>query len=208
MQIGILGGSFDPVHHGHINLAVEMIEAHHLDEVWFCPSSINPNKKEGSSATPSQRLDILNLAIDGEPKFRILDSELTRQGTSFTIDTLQELLTSQAGKPHPNSFSLIIGEDAAKNFHNWRKPEEIIQLVPILVGRRSTSMKPDVLKGSPSIIAALEKGMTPTRRLDISSSEVRQRLAKRLYCGHLVHSKVLDYIYLHQLYYNALPIRK
>lgn len=200
-KIGIYGGSFDPIHHGHINLAVEMIEAHQLDEVQFCPSFINPNKIRGSAASANQRLDMLNLAIADEPKFRVLDLELCREGPSYTIDTLHELMASQAGRPDPDHFFLIIGDDAAQHFYRWRQPEEIVKLATLLVGRRSLSSACNDLKGSSApLIEAVHKGLTLTRILEISSSEIRKRLAKRQYCGHLVHSKVLDYIRLHHLY--------
>jgi nicotinate-nucleotide adenylyltransferase len=200
-KIGIYGGSFDPIHHGHINLAVEMSEAHQLDEVMFCPSFVNPNKIKGSSASGDHRLAMLNLAIAGEPKLRILDWELRRGGPSYTIDTLHELMASQAGKPEPDHFFLIIGDDAAQHFYRWRQPEEIVKICTLLVGRRSFSSACDDLKGSSApLIEAVHKGLTLTRILEISSSEIRKRLAKRQYCGHLVHSKVLDYIHLHDLY--------
>lgn len=200
-KIGIYGGSFDPIHHGHINLAVEMSEVHQLDEVMFCPSFVNPNKIKGSSASGDHRLAMLNLAIAGAPKLRILDWELRRGGPSYTIDTLHELMASQAGKPEPDHFFLIIGDDAAQHFYQWQQPEEIVKICTLLVGRRSFSSACDDLKGSSALlIEAVHKGLTLTRILEISSSEIRKRLAKRQYCGHLVHSKVLDYIHLHDLY--------
>lgn len=201
-KIGIYGGSFDPIHPGHVNLAVEIMEARDLDEVWFCPSAVNPNKLAGSSANAADRMNMLKIALEGIPRFKIIDTELRRAGPSYTIDTLRELIKAQASKRDPDSFMLIIGDDAAKSFYQWHQPEEIVNLVPLLVGRRSISKDSESFKGSPAIVEAIKKGITPTRAIEISSTEIRQRLSKNLYCGHLLQGKVLDYILSHHLYSN------
>lgn len=201
-KIGIYGGSFDPVHLGHINLAVEIMEAHKLDEVWFCPALINPHKMEGRARSPEDRLNMLKLVVEGVPHFRIIDNELRRKGPSYTIDTLHELINAQAGKPDPDHFYLIIGDDAAKSFHRWHLPEEIVKLVPLLIGSRGPSKDLEDIQGSPLIVEAIKKGSTPTRVMDISSTEIRRRLSKKMYCGHLLQGKVLDYILSNQLYSN------
>jgi len=202
-RIGIYGGSFDPIHFGHLNLAIEILEAQSLDEVWFCPASLNPHKHLGCSANSQHRLNMLHLALEGEPRFKITEIEITRAGPSFTLDTLKEITASQKNEPDTNQFFLMLGEDAARNFFKWYEPEQIIKYARLLVGRRHTEPFKETFQGSPSIIKAIEEGLTPTRVMDVSSTIVRERLAKRLYCKHLVPGKVLDYIIINRLYLNA-----
>lgn len=200
--IGIYGGSFDPVHIGHLSLAIEMVEAHGLDEVWFCPTGQNPRKYRMSSG-PEHRLNMLRLAIEGEPRFRILETEIAKPEPSYTVDTLEELHKAESKSSDPKAFALILGTDSARDFHKWRKPEEIIRLAQPLVGRRideSGGGLEDEFEGTPDVIAALKRGVTPTRIMEISSIEIRYRLRKGKYCGHLLPRKVLDYIGANHLY--------
>jgi nicotinate-nucleotide adenylyltransferase len=205
--IGIFGGSFDPIHIGHLNLAAEMMEAHYLHEVWFCPAAQNP-LKHNVTAGAEQRLEMLRLAIEGQPRFRILETEIKKEGPSYTIDTLEALSLEQEGSAEPNTFALILGYDAAKGFHLWHRPDEIITYAFPLVGRRINEVEEGPegeFEGSPEVIEALKKGLTPTRIMEISSIEVRYRLRKGKYCGHLVPGKVLDYISKHHLYLPPSP---
>lgn len=203
-KIGILGGSFNPIHIGHLNLATEIMEAHHLDEVWFCPAEINPHKTHLPPISSKHRLNMLSLAIEHEPRFVISDIEMHRPGPSYTLDTIKELIVLQKRSENPVSFSLILGEDAAGEFHNWHMPEAIIDLVPLLVGKRKGKNEPHAFQGSPKIVNAIHKGLTPTRIMEISSSEVRERLLSKKYCNHLVPGKVMDYIIANHLYYSLL----
>jgi nicotinate-nucleotide adenylyltransferase len=201
MKIGIYGGSFDPIHLGHLNLATEMLEAHHLDEVWFCPAANNPFKPL-QSATPSfHRLNMLRLAIENEPRFLISEIEMDRGGVSYTIDTLKEL----HAKNGQHRFFLILGEDAARGFHQWHQPEAIIQLAQPLIGCRGCKMdKLAPFEGSPKVVNALTKGLTPTRIMEISGTEIRKRILEKKNCYHLVPGKVMDYILTNRIYYSVI----
>jgi nicotinate-nucleotide adenylyltransferase len=175
-KVALFGGTFDPVHFGHINLAIEMLEKQGLDKVMFCPASQNPLKH--STITPSEhRLEMLRLAILDIPQFEILNWELERPAPSYTIDTLEQL-----AKEYPKPF-LILGEDSMDTFHEWKDWQKIEQLAKIVVGPRCGD--------------AATKAM---RIIEVSSTELRNRLQKGLYCGHLMPKIVLDYIYTHQLY--------
>jgi len=201
-QIGIYGGSFDPIHMGHLNLAVEMLEIHHLDEVWFCPTGSNPHKPSGCKATPAQRLEMVRLAIEGEPRFKILDIEIFQGERCFTVDTLHQLLKKQESEGLFNQYFLIMGGDSAHAFHTWKEPEEIIRCARLLIGQRT--IDPTAVsgfKGTPEVIAVLEQGLTPIHVMEVSSTEIRDRLSKKMYCGHLLPGKVLDFIIANQLYY-------
>ncbi len=177
LKVGLFGGSFDPIHFGHINLAIEIFEREKLDKILFCPAGQNPFKK--AFTTPAHhRLEMLKLALEGLPQFEILPWELERDGPSYTVDTLKKL------SEHYQHIFLILGGDTFQEFPHWKDPDEIRRLATILSGPRSSK-------------EASEKGY---RVLEVSSTELRERLEKRLYCCHLMPKNVVDYIHAHQLY--------
>ena len=194
-QIGIYGGSFDPIHIGHLNLAIAIKEAHGLDEVWLCPSSLNPNKLFGSRENAQHRLNMLHLAIEDIPWMHVTEVELDRPGPSYTIDTLKQLVDGYSG----DRFSLILGDDSARDFHTWRQPDDILNYAPLLVGRRSIDSK-EAYQGSAKVVNAIKKGLTLTPIMEVASTQIRDRISEGLYCGHLVPLKVLDYIISNHLY--------
>lgn len=197
--IGLYGGTFDPFHLGHLNLALEMREKKALDEVWFCPSKINPHKlNENAPASAEHRLKLLQLALEGIPGCKILDIEIKRKEPSYTIDTLRYLLEREGST---NSFGLIIGDDSVCDFFRWREAEAIARLVPLYVGSRKCDIYAKDLKGNSLICQALLEGCVSTRIMEISATEIRQRIKQGLYCGHLVPKESLDYIYKNHLYY-------
>lgn len=196
-KIGLFGGTFNPVHYGHLNLAVEMLEKHALDAVWFCPAQINPLRTDEPPIPAEHRLAMLQLATEKAPYFEVIDVEVKRPGPSYTVDTLRGL-TQQ----HPDTeFYLILGEDAVQGFLGWKVPQEIVSLAQPLVGCRSKeAIDLAPLVADPVVYAAVKKGVTCTSVIDISSTEIRARLAKGLYCGHLLPEKIVDYIYTNHLY--------
>lgn len=165
--IGFFGGTFDPIHFGHIALAVELLEAHHLDQILFCPVYCSPFKtKTPPIATPEERVAMLKLALD-HPQFAISTAEIERPGSSYTIDTIRAL------RQEGSEYRLLLSEEAAPHLDQWKEIQELIRLAPPLIGPRVRT---------------------------ISSTEIRARLKKKLYCGHLVPGKVLDYIKANHLY--------
>lgn len=195
MRIGIYGGTFDPIHHGHLNLALEILEKNLVDEIWFIPARQNPLKNDPARMAIPHRLEMLKLALEGLPRFKIVDKEANRLPPSYTIDTLREILEENPS----HSFYLILGEDSIPGFSQWKEAEEIVKLVPLLIGSRSGQWTQS--SGNRLIDEAIKKGLIQTRKLDISSTLVRQRLADGLYCRHLVPGKVMDYISQFNLYY-------
>lgn len=191
-SIGFFGGTFDPIHFGHINLALQMLEVHGLEKILFCPVFCSPFKKDQPpAASPSHRLALLELALEDIPGFAVSRIEIDRGGISYTIDSLRTLIAE--GKVGGGGLRLILSDDSAAHFDRWKESEEILRLAPPLVGIRG---------GGPKIplSESLRKGFTPMRAMEISSTEIRERLKKKLYCGHLVPRKALDYIYSHHLY--------
>ena len=196
-RVGFFGGSFDPIHLGHLNIAIELAERHKLDEVFVCPTSQSPFKKEKPPiASKEHRRAMVTAAISLLPTFTLLDFELQKSTPCYTIDTIRQLIAiDQQHKKNKNYF-LLLGEDAIEHFHAWREVEELIKLATPLIGSRQTKSFPQ--KGA--LLSAIEKGLTQIPLMEISSTEIRDRLQKGLYCGHLLPAKVWDYIQQHQIY--------
>lgn len=195
MRIGILGGSFDPVHFGHIQLAKSLMEIHHLDQVLWIPVKINPLKIKAPVAD-FHRLAMLKMAIEGFPAFKIQTIEMERPDASYTIDTLRFLKE----KFPDDQLYLLLGDDVLSHFMQWKEPLEIVTLAPPLVGARTSLENPYFANLTEEIRPYFQKGWTKTLILEISSTQIRDRLKKGLDCSHLVPAKVLDYIALHGLY--------
>ena len=194
-KIGLYGGSFDPIHFGHISLALELMEKASLDEVWFIPSNKNPDKAHNDSCEAEHRLQMVKLAIKDIPNFKVLDIEIARGGLSYTAETITNLHQS-----HPNyTFFLLIGCDLVNFFCNWHKIDEVTEQITLLVGKRHDNNCDDCQKTntipSPFLLKTIQ-----TKIIEVSSSEIRNRLKANKYCKHLVPNKVLDYIYKNELY--------
>lgn len=194
-MIGVFGGTFDPIHFGHINLALQLKEHHNLKEVWFCPAGTSPFKKDCVTTGGVDRLAMVELAIEGIPGFYAVDTEIKRGGISYTIDTLR-ILKSQTTE----ELALILGSDMIGSLPAWHQPHEIVKIASLLVGTRLHQGPPESLRAFPDIWNAVLGGWTPIPQLDISSTDVRLRLSQKKYCSHLVPGKVLDYISCHGLY--------
>jgi len=203
-KIGLFGGTFDPIHFGHLNLAFELMEKKQLEEVWFIPAQINPLKVQTPPNEIDHRLAMVQLAIQGISQFQLKHLAKNRLFPSYTIDMLRALLAEEGQYPSPNQLYLLLGEDSITSFPHWHLLDEIVKLVPLLIGSR-----PGVVKGCPvnslslPICHAIQKGLTPIRMMDISSSDIRKRLVEKQYCGHLIPLSVLDYIQKHQLYQSS-----
>lgn len=180
-MIGFFGGTFDPLHFGHIHLALALKEYAGLEEVWFCPAYTNPFKEGVKSASPEDRLVMLQKGLQDIPGFRVLDDEIKRPQISYTIDTLRELIL-RTGK----SFRLLLGSDQLENFELWKDAEELKKLAPPLVGSRRN-----------------KAGGIDLPLCDISATDIRKRIHEGLYIGHLVPQPVLDYIKKRGLYLHG-----
>lgn len=198
-KIGVFGGGFDPIHFGHIYLAIQMQEIHNLDEILFIPAYCSPHKlSKPPMASGKHRLKMTALAIQGIPGFSVCDYEIKKASPSYTIDTLHMLKKSR--KWGKCQLHLILAEDVLPAFSRWKEPEEILQLAPPLIGGRPGFNTQKGKKISKKFLQVFEKGFTNTKIMEISSTDVRERLKKGEYCGHLVNDKVLDYIFKYKLY--------
>ncbi len=199
-KIGFFGGSFDPIHFGHLNLAIEILEKKKLDEVWFSPAFISPFRLSKPPISAIDRVNMVKLALDNTPFFRCFEDEATIAGASYTIETMQKVQAEN----HDNVFFIILGEDSLPTFHLWRESQKLAAIAPLLIGcRREVALleRLETLPMPPSIKEAIKVGIVETKLMEISSTEIRERIKKRLYCNHLLPSKVLDYITENQLYF-------
>ena len=195
-KIGFFGGTFDPIHIAHVQLALEAQENFGLDEVLFCPTYLSPFKEARPPlASPHERLQMVQLAIEDIPGFKVLGYEVAQKKISYTIDTLRFL---QAENPLAQYF-LILGRDVVRNFFSWKEAKALMELAPLLVGDRGECVIEEMAL-SQEDEQILKKGFFKNHSIDLSSTYLRERLQKGLYSKHLIPPKVLDYIREHRLY--------
>lgn len=195
-KIGLLGGTFDPIHLGHLHLANEILTAHNLDEIWFVPVQINPHKQGTHPVDPKHRLRMIQLAIKNNPQFKVEPIELHRPAPSYTIDTLNALHEKYSNV----NFYLILGEDALHSLMQWKDIFKVLDAATLIVGTRKSSSPPDLSTLDPAVANAIKQGYTPIKPLDISSTEIRRRLKEGEDCSEMVPVEVFDYIKENMLY--------
>lgn len=194
MKIGIFGGTFDPVHFGHIHLALSLKEMFQLDQVLFSPSWISPFKQENPyKASPLQRLEMLRLALEGVPDCRAIDYEVQKSGPSYTIDLIHHIKSLYEKS---DEFFLLMGEDLLPEFYKWKEYKQILSLTTPLIGCRDREEK----NISWDLPEALKRGIAHIPLVEISSTQIRERIKKNLYCEHLISNKVFEYICENKLY--------
>ncbi len=198
MNIGVLGGTFDPIHIGHLIAAEEARVRLDLDEVLFMPAGQPWLKNERHILPVSHRVEMVHLAIAGNKYFKISTLETERPGDSYTVDTIEEL--QRIYGTAANIF-FIVGQDSLQLFPNWKNPVRLLQLCQLVVMDRPETPSPD--------IAALEQVVPGvTRRLiqlhmpwiGISSTDIRERIARGRSIRYLVPLPVEEYIMVHGLY--------
>ncbi|MDE6548204.1 MAG: nicotinate (nicotinamide) nucleotide adenylyltransferase [Muribaculaceae bacterium] len=196
MTVGIFGGSFDPIHEGHVNLAKYVLDHTDLDEVWLMVSPLNPLKPQGYVATNEQRLEMARLAVEGIPGIRVSDFEFHLPIPSYTYKTLTELK-----KAYPDiDFRLIIGGDNWANFGKWKNPDEILNEFGIIVYPRPGENLPGPTSNvqRPTSNAMI---LNAAPQMPVSSTQIRH-----LFQSHSTENaphlnpKVSNYIHSYHLY--------
>jgi nicotinate-nucleotide adenylyltransferase len=177
MRLGIFGGTFDPVHFGHLLLAESAREQLRLDEVWFIPAATPPHKRDRELTPAKQRLEMLELGIAGNEAFRVSTLELDRGGVSYTADTLRQIL-----QQHPDAeLFLLMGADSLRDLVTWREPEEVCRLAVPAVVRRGGQPDLDfsVLQSlvSPERLETIRASEVAISAVDFSSTDLRERAA-------------------------------
>lgn len=191
-KIGLFGGSFDPFHFGHLNLAVNLLECAQLDQIFICPAKSTAFKVPHTSI--EHRICMLQLIMEEIPSFTLLNWEIQMQ-KPYTIDTVKRLK-----KNKEIDLFLLLGEDLLPNLHLWHQVEELLNLVTPLIASRFTSSKSMDLKLSSQAKIKIEKGLVKIPLMEVSGKMIRQRLQQRKFCKHLVPTKILDYIQVNNLY--------
>ncbi len=197
-KIGLYGGSFDPIHLGHLHLACELQEAHQLDEVWFVPAAHSPHK-DPALASPAHRVAMVKVAIEAFPSFRVLTEEIDRGGLSYTIDTVRAIKEKIGTSSDVQQLFLMVGEDAVAGLHRWYAVHQLIEEVRILVGKRFRSEQFPVIPDL-SLYEKVKPGFTDIPIFEVDSTMIRKKLFEKGNCAHLILPKVLDYIQENQLY--------
>jgi nicotinate-nucleotide adenylyltransferase len=202
-RLGILGGTFDPPHVGHLLAASDAYEALSLDRLIFVPAAVQPLKADRRAAPAEHRLEMVRRLAGTDPRFGVDPVEIGRPGLSFTVDTLA---TFAAKWPDAERF-LLVGADVLETFGRWRKPEEVLRLARMAVmvregsgGDVGTDARFAALEAAASRAGAPAPARLTTRRVDISSTEIRERLATGRPIRGFVTEAVAEYIDAYRLY--------
>ena len=189
MRLGILGGSFDPPHVGHLLAAVDAVETLSLDHLVWVPAAIQPLKVGRASASPQQRLAMVRRLIGDDSRFSTDSIEIDREGLSYTVETLDTL-----ARKHPSAERFfLIGADAVSSFSAWREPDRIARLARLVVLQRpGTTLAGDALPGDPILLQ--------TRLVDVSSTEIRERVRTGKTIVGFVPESVAEFIATERLY--------
>jgi nicotinate-nucleotide adenylyltransferase len=188
-RVGIFGGTFDPIHNGHLITAQSVKEIRNLDKIIFIPAYISPHKQHAKASSPEHRLNMLRMAIDDIPFFECSDFEIKQHTISYTIDTLKEY------KKYYEEIDLIIGYDNIFQFHTWKDPDEIFTLANVVVLKRKSSHPIEYMDKYVESAHFVE-----TRGIEISATDIRNRVHADLPIYYLVPEKVLEYININKLY--------
>ena len=200
MKIGILGGTFDPVHNGHLKIAGEVMQALGLNRVVFIPAGQSPFKAEYAVTPADQRLEMLTLAVAGSSEYVVSTIEIERPGISYTIDTLIEL---QRQYDNGRELFFILGWDSLERFAEWREPTRIIEICSLVAVPRPGWQKPDLGQLEKDVPGVSSRVIfTDGPEIDISSSAIRELVAQGKSINSLVPDSVAEYIQKQNLYRN------
>lgn len=188
MKIGFFGGSFDPIHFGHLHLAIQLFEKKGLDRLLFSPVFCSPFKQSSPPvASPKDRYQMVRLAVEKIPFAEVSSFEIESKKISYTIEAISYHFKKN------DELYLLLFEDSAKDFFSWKEAEKLLEMITPLIGIRSI----DSLKGLPEKLHPYTQIIS---YFDLSSTYIRSRLEQDLYVGHLVPSETLSYIQARRLY--------
>ncbi len=193
MRIGLFGGTFDPIHTGHLIIAESVRSGLYLDKVFFIPAGLPPHKLNQNVTDPRLRFEMVKIAIHNYPYFHVSDVEIERKGKSFTIDTVRMFQNSPDFKD--DEFVLIIGCDNFLGLHNWYQPDEVLNSIDTVVAVRPGF---DLSKAEKRFVDKVKIIKTPL--IDISSSRIRESVRKGESVSFWVPDKVKKFIEARGLY--------
>jgi nicotinate-nucleotide adenylyltransferase len=194
-EIGLMGGTFDPIHIGHLVIAERAMEQLHLDRVIFLPAGIPPHKQDDTHTKARHRLAMTRLAIADRLGFTVSDRDIRPDRPSYTVDLLRDL---KADNPDAR-LTFIVGADSLRDFPTWHDPEGIIRIARLAVAGRPDVSTPesafDEVEGLRDAVVKIDVPL-----LDISATELRERLGRGLSVRYLVPDAVLAYIEEHRIF--------
>lgn len=198
MRLGLYGGTFDPVHYGHLVLAEQCREQCDLDQVWLIPSHQSPHKTGATTSPGRARLEMLRLATAGAPDFVVSDLEIRRGGVSFTVDTLQQLHDEDPSR----ELFFLIGADSLYDLPTWREPQRIAELATIVAVNRGDRPLPDAANLHATLGQSLAQRvkLVTMPGIDLSGSNIRRRVHAGRSIRFLTPRAVEMYISQHGLY--------
>ncbi|PCJ51427.1 MAG: nicotinate (nicotinamide) nucleotide adenylyltransferase [Candidatus Hydrogenedentota bacterium] len=189
-RIGVLGGTFDPIHNAHLDLALAALESANLDRVIFVVAARPPHKTGDIIATAEQRLDMVRAAVGDNPKLEVSDVEIRRAGPSYTADTLDELQEAYPGA----RLHLIMGMDSLVDLPRWREPKRILDRAHLLAAHRDSNHV-----GIPSELAG-HYDLIPFELAPVSSTVLREKLSRGEDVSGVLPQNVLDVVKLDHIY--------
>lgn len=199
-KIGILGGTFNPIHNGHLMIAENAFKEFHLDEIWLMPAAIPPHKRNIHILDDRHRMAMVQLAADSVPYFKAIDFELKQGNISYTSDTLTALT-----KAYPDAlFYFIMGADSLRDFGTWHCPDIILSLATVIAAARD-DMDDDVLNTYANQLCNQYGGVVSilhVPKLNISSTMIRERAGMQKSVRYFVPDAVAEYIEKNRLYLN------
>ncbi len=198
MNKGVFGGTFDPIHNGHLAVAEEVRERLNLAEVIFVPAGLPWLKADWEISAAEDRLRMLHLALDGKPGYKISEMEIERGGPSYTIDTIKTL---RQGPGSEDELFFILGQDNLCQLPQWREAAELIKLCYLVAVPRPGAAQPKMKDLETSLPGITERAMVLKRpEIDISASNIRERVGRGLSVRHLVPEAVNRYLKEQGLY--------
>lgn len=207
MNIGILGGTFNPIHNGHLHIAKAALQEYSLERIDFMPAYSPPHKQTEMILDGSTRSDMISLAIEDEPNFNLNCYELETKGISYTYKTLSDL---ELDYPN-NHYFFIIGDDSLKHFMEWMKPDIILKHCTLLVAMREETTKKELMPyvhQLQSLTSSLDLRFLQSSVIAISSSEIRTKVSQGKNIESYVPKKVATYIHQHKLYQQGVTNEK
>jgi nicotinate-nucleotide adenylyltransferase len=201
MRLGIFGGTFDPVHVGHLLVAERCLEQCRLDEVWFVPTGIPPHKLSRTIAPGKARVEMLELAVAGHERFRVDRRELDRADPCYTVETLNSLRSEDSSR----ELIFVLGGDSLIDFPTWREPKRIAELAHLAVANRGGAPLPD-LEPLRSLLGELVDSrvqFVTIPGVDISSSDIRRRVGNGKSIRYMTPRAVECYIATNNLYSHS-----
>lgn len=200
-RVGIFGGTFDPIHMGHLIVAETIMDEFHLDKVVFIPAAVPPHKLDKQISPAKHRYMMSMLATCSNPRFQVSDMEMHRQGPSYSRDTLAQLIEEHG---RDTEFYFIVGADSVENLHTWNRIDELLTMCHFIGASRPGCM-PDMEKIAQRFGSLAEKiHCLETPELEISSTEIRHRVGQKRTIRYIVPETVEQYIYKEKLYLDMV----